>query len=988
MNQTFVFLDLETTGLNPDTDDIIEIGAVKAKEGEITERFTTLVATTRTLPPRIVSLTGINHRMLEGAPSLADASGELLSFIGDLPMVGHHVNFDLGFLTAKTGFSLPNPVIDTLDFIQIALPQASSYRLETVRAVLGFPEGQSHRALADAETACRIFFRCLDILKGLDYGVLRQIYGMVSHREDLFTRILRQQTEEAVKKFPAAPTGQPYAFNRTPQSADNGLFADSKTRQSPEIELTQLEDLLGPAGPFSRKFPQYRHRPGQVEMLATVVRGLREQKHMIIEAGTGTGKSLAYLIPAAAWAVTENKKMVISTHTINLQEQLWSKDLPAIREVTGMNFTAALVKGRTNYLCLRRWEARLKDSDTMDHNELVFYLKTLVWLTKTESGDKSELNVIPSQYLFWSDISSDQDACLGSSCPRFHRQCFISKARRQAEAADLLIVNHSLLLADLKLQNRLLPAHEYLIIDEAHHLEDSATEQLGWTIAAGNLRQMLFSLVRGFHTGLSPGLLHQLKMALRNYPELFSQTDMEKADRLINDAFEKVGEIQKAHADIEQVLKSWAWSQTKDGEGEASLAVRVKNEHRTGDGWTALTASVDNYIGRNVSLAQSLRKIHVLLDSVNSEQENTCTPLLKDIEFFLNVLKEIISNLQMFLEGDDDYVFWIEIDNGPRSETKIRCAPVSVSNLLYVNLFSTKRSTLMTSATVSVDGDFDHFMGRTGLSLFPREQIICKILPSPFCYEKQAILCIPRDIPEPGAVSADEFIEAITPLIGDIVTIFGGRTLVLFTSHRMLKDVYCGLQTRLEPLGITLLGHKIDGSRARLTEDFRKNEKTVLLGANSFWEGIDLAGEVLKCVILVRLPFSPPNTPVVEARIEEVMKNNKDAFYGYSVPDAVLRFKQGFGRLIRSEGDEGVIVVLDRRIVDKRYGRKFLNSLPIKTHIRGDTATILQKISDWAKGERPREACLNVLANSVDLEKYLGRTGRKNGRRRDSTDPF
>ena len=984
MEQTFVFLDLETTGLNPETDDIIEIGAVKATAGEIIDSFTTLVTTSRKLPTSIISLTGINDEMLKEAPALDQVSSDLLSFIGNLPIVGHNVTFDLNFITAKTGFRLTNPVLDTMDFVQIALPQASSYRLDTVRAILGFAEGQNHRALADAQTACRIFFGCLEAIERLEHETLMQVYKMVKDHAGPFSHILIKRIEQTLKKFPEGKTDSSYGFLAAQHSEEPSLFSEKgKSHKQPVIDLTKLDSYLEASGPLATRFPQYRYRAGQVEMLATVAKGFREKKHMIIEAGTGTGKSLAYLIPAAAWAVAENTKVVITTHTINLQEQLWTKDLPTIREVTGLEFTAALVKGRTNYLCLRRWESKLKEPALLEHGELVFYLKTLVWLTKTVTGDKSELNIMPLQYLYWNEISADQDTCLGSTCPWCHRQCFVSKARRQAEAADLLIVNHSLLLADIRLQNVLLPAYDYLIIDEAHHLESSATEQLGWTVSINNLRHMLFTMVRSFSSGLSPGLLHQLKHNLRHNTEFHSQVESEKLDGSINEAFDKVRLIQESVGEIEQFLKSWAWSERGDSDEESFYSFRIKNLHRTSDAWMSFVSAKENYGGRNLSLIQSLRKILRILEPVKPEQLKALASLIKEIEFQVKFLEETNANMHMLMEGGDEHVFWVEIENRAKREIRLKCAPVSVSSLLFENLFNTKRSTLLTSATISVDGQFDHFMGRTGLSFFSAEEVLSKILPSPFCYEKQAILCVPRDLPEAGTVPDDEYMEAITPVIGDIATIFGGKTLVLFTSHKMLREVHSKLQPRLEPKGITVIGHKIDGGRTRLMNDFRDNGKAVLLGASSFWEGIDLAGDVLKCVILVRLPFSPPNTPVVEARIEEITKNNKDAFYGYSVPDAVIRFKQGFGRLIRSEADEGVIVVLDRRIEDKRYGRKFLNSLPIKTHFKGDTSTVLQKISDWQQGERPQEGSLNILGNTGDIEKFLGRVSKKRSTRKD-----
>lgn len=979
MAKSYAFLDLETTGLSTETDDIIEVGVVIAENGIVIKRFQSLVKPAKKLSPIITRLTGITDEMLADAPDWPDIGGQLLEILGDLPLVGHNVSFDAGFLQNKLRRHLANPLIDTLELAQIALPGAASYRLESIRALVGLADGTSHRALEDAETAFNVFYKCRDLLFRAGRQVLFEVYGIVKDRDWSLGQVLKSWVEEFSRSFPVTRNDLPVT-SAAPEK-ENGLFKE-ETGDAKKLrpDIDDLAQILNPEGPFAHKYPQYKFRTEQVEMLNTVVAGFRDARHMVIEAGTGTGKSLAYLLPAIAWSLNGNTKVMIATHTINLQEQLWNKDIPTVREAAGFDFKAALVKGRNNYLCLRRWQTKSKAASSADLKELLFILKIMFWLSSTETGDKSELNIMPNQNIYWAELNSEQDSCLGPACPWYHKNCFVTKARKQAEAADILVANHSLLLADIKVQNKLLPAYDYLIIDEAHHLEETATKQLGWSISMNGLRQAFFHLNRGFGGSVGPGLLNQLKLALKNHADEMGPTAYGVMEQTVNECFETVRTIHETLTEMEEFLNFWCLKLSTGTDDEAYQSIRVKHNHRQGDNWETFAAIKENYQVRTGTLIKQLNKLQAFFEGLSEEQAKFLASLRKDIEFQIQGLQEVNHNLSTFAEGPDEYVFWLEVDKGAKPDARIMCAPVSVSQLLYENLFLTKKSALLTSATISVEGNFDHFTGRVGLSGFPAEKLIKHLFTSPFSYEKQSLLCVIRDIPDPTTVEEKEYSESVTPVIFDIARSFGGKTLVLFTSHRMLRDTYARLQPQLEREGITLLGHKIDGGRSRLTEEFKKSGNAVLFGASSFWEGIDLPGDILKCVIIVRLPFAPPNSPVAEARIEELVKNKKDGFNSYSLPEAVIKMKQGFGRLIRAEDDDGVVVVLDRRIIDRKYGRRFLNSLPAKTHFKGDTPTVLQKINDWVRGERPELIIPNILELSADVEKYLGNFKKKGNR--------
>lgn len=970
----YIFLDIETTGLNPDVDSIIEIGAILVRNGEIAERYSTLLHFEGKIPLRIKNLTGITEEMLAGAPRLGDIEDEFLEFLGNHPIVGHNINFDVNFINQKLGLKLENVLIDTFDLAQFILPRAVSYRLETLTELLGVKGGVSHRALDDAESAYRVFYRCLDLIYKLNSEVLTEVYNLCEGLDFTTARFISEVVRDNLKKFPSGKTELPYAFMRTAQTGPD-LFDDygRSLGAVPAVDVNKLGSLLEPSGIFEVKNPRYKFRPGQVDMLETVVKGFGENRHMVIEAGTGTGKSLAYLIPAVGWALSRSTRVVIATHTINLQEQLWKKEIPELRETAGLDFRPALVKGRNNYLCLRRWENKLRDYKINDRLELLFVLKVLIWLTTTESGDKAELNISPQCGEMWSGISSDVDACLGPACRWFSRQCFVTRARRQADSADILVVNHSLLLADIKTENRILPAYDYLIIDEAHHLEDSATEQLGCTLSLTAMRSGAISLNRGFGGGHGPGLLNMLKKVFNSFADMFSVEERSKFDQSVNDAFDKVKLIVDAVDTLEDFLREWVKAQSGSGQEDMLSTVRVQTWHRQDPSWAVLDSQIHNLITRNVSLANSLKKMTTYLETIAQEHDKNVQSVLKDLESVVNYYAVINADLRDFAGGSPDNVYWIESGGGVKNDISLKFAPVSVSKLLHDSLFGVKKSILLTSATLSVDGTFEHFIERTGLIFCPPQDVIARFYDSPFSYERQAMLCVVKDLPEPSQLEGGSFVEEMTPVIADLAKVFNGRTMILFNSHKMLREVYARLEPVLEKAGIGLLGHKIDGGRTKIIEEFRQNKRTVLMGAASFWEGIDLPGEILKCVIIARLPFSPPTTPVVEARMEELVSKNKDAFYNYAVPEAVIKLKQGFGRLIRTEDDEGIVVVLDRRMVDRKYGRKFLNSLPLKSHFKGDTPTVLQKINDWMQGERPDFPSLNIIENITDIDKFLFR---------------
>ncbi|NPV26467.1 MAG: DEAD/DEAH box helicase family protein [Firmicutes bacterium] len=947
----FCCLDLETTGVFPQYDEIIEIGAVRLEEGRLTERFSTLVKPSRQIPAHITRLTGITNLLVADAPSFAEVIPDLLDFIGEAVIIGHQVSFDLSFLTKHLGYPLPNPTIDTLELARLVWPALRNYKLQTLAGHLGLCIAASHRALVDAEMAGEVFLAGMRALQAWEYGLLQKITRLGQDCPWTLSRLLVELEAERRRNFMVGRWQHKQVFLSV-RSEEVGLFERREARARVEadpaepLDPDQLAKLLEPNGLLSQR-PNYEFRPEQVRMLRQIVAAFNEEKFLVIEAGTGTGKSLAYLLPAIYQATLARTKVVVSTHTITLQEQLWAKDLPFLQSVLPIKFSAAMVKGRSNYVCLRRWfelEENLLGSSPEERKNV---LRLMSWLAQTRTGDRAELLLSQDELDTWQLIAAEKDACLGSKCPWFKHYCFVMRARRQADQADILVVNHSLLLTDLKADSQVLPAYEYLIVDEAHHLEEAATENLGVSVGFSELINFCSSLSRSERVG-NPGWLHNVRQRLSRLPVTLDRSDRATLDKLIDRAITVVSSVRTAAQEFFNLLAGIARERLEHDEMSNYLTWRIRPTERKTDWYQAWLGMLNNLDFQIASLVDALRQLRRFLEGLPGAGDSLVGEIW-DIQGQLTFLDEYRQSLVSIVTGEDcGVVNWVELEEKEDwTNCWLRSAPIEVGDLLNQYLFCRLKSAVFTSATLTVDKKFDHFLDNLGLTLLPSERLITGQIESPFHYDQQVLLCIPRDLPNPAEVDDEEFAEAVVPFLSELLTLTEGRTIVLFTSHRMLRNVYSQLKPILEARNIILLGHNIDGNQSRLVEELRQVPRTVVFGASSLWEGVDIQGENLSCVVIVKLPFWPPSIPRVEARLEVLAEKARNGFLHFTVPQAVIRLKQGFGRLIRSAKDRGTVVILDKRLIEKRYGRIFLNSLPIQTHIRGESAFILRKVKDW-----------------------------------------
>ena len=944
LDEAWVSLDLETTGLSAERDKIIEIGATKFHGEQVLDTFQSFVNPGRRLDSFIRRYTGITQADVDGAPDFSAVSGAFASFIGRSPVVGHNVGFDLGFLE-RAGLRLPNPVCDTWDMAFVVSPGQSSYSLTGLAAWLKVDHPSPHRAYEDARATKEVFVRLVERFSKLDLYILAEMERQAARSSWVLHYLLSRLT--AYKVGTAASADQSAAGGVAAPTAGIGLegidtqeLAERLRHGRPlrpnrdvnEIDVELVDSLLRSRSPLSERFPGFEERPQQIAMARKVTEAMNRGEGLIVEAGTGVGKSLAYLLPALLYATANNSRVVVSTNTINLQEQLLNKDIPALLEalehVPGVSveetgFTQ--LKGRANYLCLRRWN-HLRSSETVSAGEARLLAKTLVWLQTTAVGDRSELNLGHAAAAAPWDRVSAQGA---PDCPGHGGPCFLRAAREKAAASHLVVVNHALLLSDVVAEGSLIPAHDILIVDEAHHLEEEATRHLGFELAQSRFDDHLQSL-----TG-DRGVLNEAVNAFRG--SSVAATREESVRRLAEDATSPMPRIRDALARLFAALGALL-SPERQGSLQPGGEVRVTAATRAQPGWSDLEIQWENADLLLSDLGTALGNVRLSLEGLEEAGVLNYEGLMAELTNVAQTNVELRERLREFVPNPrSDGIYWAT-RTLRAGEIVLRAAPLSVGETLREQLFSNKRCTVLTSATLSTDEGFDHIRERTGFS--DGDDLL---LGSPFDYPKAAMLCLPEDMPQPSSWA---YQAAVEEAVKEATLAAGGRTMALFTSHAALRSTASAVRGGLEAEGIKVLAQGVDGTPRQLVRRFLEEPSSLILGTASFWEGVDLAGESLQVLLVARLPFSVPTEPVFAARSELY----DDSFNQYAVPQAVLRLRQGFGRLIRTSSDRGVAIILDSRITSRRYGRTFLNSLPPATVTRCSVHDVRAQVQAWIRG--------------------------------------
>ncbi|PKB67349.1 MAG: hypothetical protein BZY82_03355 [SAR202 cluster bacterium Io17-Chloro-G3] len=923
-----VSLDLETTGFDTHKDHIIEIGAVKFKGNSDLGTFHSFINPYRTLSSFITQFTGITQTEVDEAPSFGVVAEELEAFIGNSPVIGHNVSFDLGFLAAA-GLKLSNPSYDTLEMASVFLPSARGYSQVALIRMLQLEHERAHRALADAQACRRLYMALVERASQLKPEILSAIYS-AADRSAWSLKPLLQQIQFMASEHDVRESGS-LGLNAIDEEALKSRLGKYRPlRQSPireAIDENEVVSLLNIDGHLSKIFPGYEYRPQQVEMARAISKALNGSYHLLVEAGTGVGKSVAYLVPAMMYAAQNQCRVVVATSTINLQQQLGVKDIPDLctalniedgGKYPGKDLRYAYLKGKGNYMCFRRWSNQMQ-STNISADEAKMLSKSLVWMQDTTTGDREELNIPSREALLWSKISAN-----GSGGCDVGKQeiCFWRLAKSKAEDAHILVVNHALLLADLAVGGGLIPAYDYLIIDEAHHLEGEASRQFGYQISPFQIDSFLERL---------GAILRDLQGSARS--NLLPASTFDQIEGIAK-SMELI--LSKLH-DIWGRLATGLSRFVTNHRGEQdsrNLQHRMTQGSRAQPDWSELEVIWESW---EEILSETLRQCEKLQIAIAPLEQPILVNISLESAGWCEEVEEVRGRLREYMvQPGSDIVYWMSMDSLQAIPT-LNAAPINVGPLLNDRLLAQKESVVLTSATLSIGKSFDYQRERIGFS--DGEEML---LGSPFNYRNAALLLIPHDMPEPSAKGYQEMLEEA---FVQVAIASKGVVLGLFTSHRSLQAVREGIRARLKLENIQVLGQGVDGGPMQILDSAAENPNTVLLGTSSLWEGIDMPKGLLKSIVIARLPFPVPNDPLFAARSEQY----DDPFNQYAVPQAVLRFRQGFGRLIRRGTDRGVAVVLDSRTITRNYGKKFLSSIPSCSSSDVSVRGLSDEIENWFK---------------------------------------
>lgn len=908
MENKYVVIDLETNGNSPKKGDrIIQFAAVVVRNGKIVEEYSSLINPLQPISPFIEELTGINDEMVKDAPLFEEIAEKVQELLKDAYFVAHNVLFDLSFLSEELeqAFYSPfyGPVLDTVELARVLFPTADSYKLTDLALQEGIVHSRPHQADSDAYVTAELLLILLRKLESLPLQTNKQLYRLSSSLKSDVDLLLENIIDEKQKKVEYIPEHLEIYRGMALKIAETEKRNVGEKRIDPvSFSIKAVEERMKETLPFFRK------RTGQFQMMKTVYEAFCAHDHYLIEAGTGIGKSLAYLLPAAYFAVENKKQIVISTYTTQLQEQLVHKDLPLLKKILPFAVSYTVLKGRSHYISLDKFEISLQEND--DNYDIVLTkMQILIWLTETTTGDKDELNLSSGGAAYWNKIKNDGNFSLAIS-KAWAPKDFYRRTRLLAQKANLIITNHALLLKDGTSAQKSIPPYQYAVIDEGHHFEKVATKHFSHK----------FSYV-GVKLSIQQVGTFEQKQLYYKLEAFIDEEGTGQRDYLFN---QLIGNLLAELDSFFRILMRYAKTTAKK-KASVNNSFRIKREDAKE--WNNARNSAERLV---FLFKDAIAAITAKINKLKQSKEMLTTKQVLITERLAEIQKEwqdYVMALRIVFLREEQHISWLEADVRTFPNNAVLFAqPYSVGEMLQKEFFAQKNSMIFTSATLTVNNSFDYYVQSLGLTM---KNCQMKQIPSPFPYEKQVKLLVPNDIPEINKVSLEEYIAAIAEQIIQIAEATAGRMLILFTSHDMLRKTHDLIKESgsLEDFAILAQGIT-SGSRMRLTRNFQRYEKAILLGTNSFWEGIDIPGEDLSCLVIVRLPFSSPDEPLIEAKNEEIKKNGGNPFAENSLPEAVLRFKQGFGRLIRTEEDKGFIVVFDRRILTTTYGETFLRSIP------------------------------------------------------------
>ena len=912
---TFTAFDFETTGLDPNNDKIIEIAAIRFRHGEIVDRFVSLVNPEIDIPHIITEITGISNAMVFKSPKEAEIVDSFLNFLGDSPLVAHNIHFDEKFLTnlclrhkkEENNFRK----YDTLQLSRSLLFEQPVFNLTALSDFYGLSSDNAHRAENDTENTGLIFLELLDELSGYPLELISKVNSLIQGTLipnyhlyiDLANALVKQgDLKKGLASHRLIPNCKPNNFSHF--GTDN-------------IETLSSSDVFGDSGALSKTHPNFESRPNQEQYAKLVNQILSENSQIgVLEAGTGLGKSMAYLFGAIKESrnVEEDGPVVIACNTKHLQDQLFHNDLPLLAKALNTPVRAVLLKGRKNYLCRTRLNWLISDSKTLDELDIEALIPILFWLYWTKTGDIYECSGFLNTRRNWlkSMISSDTGFCTSEVCKK-NKGCYYGQLKKSSFQSQIIIANHSLLMTNVS-QEGLLPLFNSVIIDEAHNIVRAAYEQFKIEWSEQNVS-------------------YQLQSIDPSHP---------RSNRW-NNVLQHLSNLKPDIYEAREQLKSFVKDSLKCL-NVFMVELAQENQHR----YTSSKSYQDKPILSNIDkiyasqksnldhLKKCFEKIFVVLDKLKkmvleTDPKRTEYPALHSIlERGIETSSALLNTLVHLTENQNpEWVYWMEGDYKNKGTSKeklqlsLHASLIDVSDTLHKSFFSRLESCILTSATLRVDNSFSYFLGRVGLE--SNCNVFTKDFISPFHYNEQVSYFQyggSREISnDPGTVA---------DLIYHLHKTYNSRIMVLFTSIKTLSETSKILQDKQGGRGLPLFAQIRGASKPAIIKGMHQNSNGILFGTNSFWEGVDLPGDLLEILVLVKLPFDVPSEPLIKSYSNYINTSGGNSFMEYSLPESVIRFRQGFGRLIRTSYDAGKFICLDNRIITKRYGEIFAKSLPIE----------------------------------------------------------
>jgi ATP-dependent DNA helicase DinG len=920
----YVVLDTETTGFDPHSDALIEIAAARVSGPRILERFSTFVDPGRPIPALISELTGISDADVAGAPDAARAVKQLIEFVGDCAVIAHNAPFDHSFIAANAPHRCAlvdeQPWIDTVELARIALPRLKQYNLMMLSEAFGVTPS-THRAIDDVEALCGIWRVLLVALSDLPQGLPR------------FLAELFPQTEwhlraafELVAWQDEASGGAPARFNLSTTRSERLRTLPTQQKHDAfdlerdfvplvPVDAQELADAFSYEGLIGGMYPGYEPRGEQVEMACEVARALREGSFTAIEAGTGVGKSVAYLLPQALFAQRNKVTCGIATKTNALLDQLVYQELPRLSALLAGGIQYVALKGYDHYPCLRKLMTLAQEDRAFEHTSAPALVATLLsFVSQSSQGDMDSVS------LFWRevarhDVCASADDCLHHKC-RYYHHCLLHGARKLAQNADIVVTNHALLFCDVMADNGILPPIRHWVVDEAHAVEDEARRQLS---VALDTRTVMATTDGLLHYGGAFATLRRLAVALNGGGLLVDKVDAAQSEA-------------QALAAISESFFSYVKELCVLGEKSSydQIDLWINETVRSSGPWGVVVSTGRAMATRIDTLWNACRDI-----LATCAQYNELTEAASDLAGLTSELKAERDALVCILDGEDSsYVYSAELNRQLDKHTdRLVAAQIDIGAVLLEHFYPNEKTVVFASATMAAGESFDYFMQGCGMDRLPPERRNTVQLESSYDFDGNMAVFLPSDLPEPTAPGYGDSLEQ---LLLEVHQAMGGSVLTLFTNRREMERLYGSLKPQLQAAGLILRCQTRGTSAKRLRDEFLANEQMSLFALRSFWEGFDAPGDTLRCVVIPRLPFSKPTDPLQQERAVR----ERDAWHRYVLPVAIIDLKQAAGRLIRSSTDTGALILADARLLTKRYGKLFLKALPSQQHYIEDTQAI------------------------------------------------